>query len=161
SWAPGRCGFCGSRRCGRRSTTSCGGRCAPGELPSGHRTARSIHENVLGRCGRRQRSTKVKCSLQILVRFCSRLRIFLPTALRLRTFDGRHLGAAKVRGCLMFAGIDRSTYPGDTVMQWLWDNTNLYWTGFYLAPAPSHGKDTSWMSRRGVLKQMGWGFAPV
>jgi len=61
----------------------------------------------------------------------------------------------------MFAGIDRSSYPGDNVMQWLWDNTNLYWTGFYLAPAPSHGKDTSWMSRRGVLKQMGWGFAPI
>jgi hypothetical protein len=60
----------------------------------------------------------------------------------------------------MFAGIDRSDYPGDNTMQWLWDNTNLFWTGFYLGPAPSH-PDTSWMGRRSFLKQVGWGLAPL
>ena len=31
------------------------------------------------------------------------------------------------------AGIDRLGYPGDDVMTDLWNNTNLAWTGFYLA----------------------------
>src|SRR4051812_22938462 len=51
-------------------------------------------------------------------------------------------------------------------MQWLKSNTNLAWTGFYLAPAPKHS-DTSWMPAfapdgyRTALQRMGWGFAPV
>jgi hypothetical protein len=59
-----------------------------------------------------------------------------------------------------YAGFDRGGYPGGTVMQWLWDNTNLYWTGFYLAPAPSH-PNTSWMSRYGDLRGIGWGVLAV
>jgi glycosyltransferase involved in cell wall biosynthesis len=66
----------------------------------------------------------------------------------------------------VFAGLDRSIYPGDAAMQWLKSNTNLAWTGFYLAPAPNH-PDTSWMppmnptSVRTTLLGMGWGFAPL
>jgi hypothetical protein len=60
----------------------------------------------------------------------------------------------------MFAGFDRLTYPGDALMHWLWDNTNLFWTGFYLAPAPSQHY-TGWMGKRGFLNQMGWGIAPI
>ena len=59
-----------------------------------------------------------------------------------------------------FAGFDRLAYPGDTFMKTLYDETNLCWCGFYLAPAPSQG-NTSWMSKRDYLQQMGWGFAPV
>ena len=39
-------------------------------------------------------------------------------------------------------------------------STNLVWTGFYLAPAPSH-PGTSWMKKRAVLLQQGWGLAPL
>lgn len=59
-----------------------------------------------------------------------------------------------------FAGFDRLDYPGDTFMKALYDNTNLCWCGFYLAPAPSQG-NTSWMLKRSYLQQMGWGFAPI
>jgi len=60
----------------------------------------------------------------------------------------------------MWAGFDRITYPGDDTMQWLWDNTNLWWCGFYLAPAPSQ-KYTGWMGKWTVLRQMKWGLAPI
>jgi len=59
-----------------------------------------------------------------------------------------------------FAGFDSLAYPGDVVMAWLKANTNLRFVGFYLAPAPSR-PSSAWMSRRGVLAQQGWGFAPV
>jgi Domain of unknown function (DUF1906)/Putative peptidoglycan binding domain len=59
-----------------------------------------------------------------------------------------------------YAGFDVSGYPGAHVMQWLWDYTNLYWTGFYLAPAPSH-KNTSWMNSYAALKGIGWGVAAI
>ncbi len=59
-----------------------------------------------------------------------------------------------------FAGIDCSTYPGSSEMNWLKANTNLSWCGFYLAPAPCHG-DTSWMTQRAALVQAGWGLAPT
>ena len=41
-------------------------------------------------------------------------------------------------------------------------NTNLLWTGFYLAPAPSQG-NTSWMTHLADLRAMGpgWGIAPI
>lgn len=63
------------------------------------------------------------------------------------------------------AGLDRSIYPGDSIMNWLFNNTNLAWTGFYL-PAPYH-PDTSWAppsapaSVRSTLLGQGWGFAPL
>ncbi len=60
-----------------------------------------------------------------------------------------------------FAGFDRLDYPGDTFMKTLYDETNLCWCGFYLAPAPSQGKGTSWMTKRSYLEQIGWGFAPL
>lgn len=58
------------------------------------------------------------------------------------------------------AGFDRLTYPGDAVMTALYDNTNLAWTGFYLAPAPSQPY-TGWMTKAQTLRDMGWGLAPV
>jgi len=61
---------------------------------------------------------------------------------------------------MAFPGMDCSTYPGDARMQELKRQTNLAWTGFYLAPAPNH-PDTDWMDRRAVLAAQGWGFAPT
>jgi len=58
------------------------------------------------------------------------------------------------------AGMDTSSYPGDAVMAHLRSNTNLVWTGFYLGPAPSH-PNASWMTRRQVLAEQGWGLAPL
>jgi hypothetical protein len=57
-------------------------------------------------------------------------------------------------------GFDRTAYPGDAVMQSLWDSTPLAWVAPYLAPAPSYG-DPSWMTAMPALRAMGWGFAPV
>jgi hypothetical protein len=59
-----------------------------------------------------------------------------------------------------YPGFDLLTYPGDTRMAWLLENTNLSWTGFYLAPAPSQGY-TGWMRAYNTLRNQGWGFAPV
>jgi hypothetical protein len=59
-----------------------------------------------------------------------------------------------------FAGFDAVHYPGDHVMQWLLHNTNLRWTGFYLAPAPGE-VSTKWMTKYHYLKDLGWGFAPI
>lgn len=58
------------------------------------------------------------------------------------------------------AGFDCSFFLGTAAMQWLKENSNLEWCGFYLAPAPSH-RDMSWMVRRAVMEAQGWGFAPV
>lgn len=58
------------------------------------------------------------------------------------------------------AGLDRLTYPGDDVMRALYDHTNLAWTGFYLAPSPSQGY-TGWMTKAQILRDMGWGLAPI
>jgi subtilisin family serine protease len=58
------------------------------------------------------------------------------------------------------AGLDRLRYPGDEVMRALYQGTNLAWTGFYLAPAPSQGY-TGWMSKAAILREMGWGLAPL
>ncbi len=59
-----------------------------------------------------------------------------------------------------FAGFDTNLYPGDAVMNWLRANSNLTFTGFYLAPAPSHD-DISWMDKLDFLQSSGWGLAPV
>lgn len=60
-----------------------------------------------------------------------------------------------------FAGFDRLDYPGDSFMKTLYGETNLCWCGFYLAPAPSQGRGTSWMPKKSYLEQLGWGFAPL
>ena len=60
----------------------------------------------------------------------------------------------------IFAGFDRSVYPGDGVMQAIIQSTNLRWCGFYLAPAPSQ-PGTSWMTKRAFLQGLGWGLAPI
>jgi hypothetical protein len=45
----------------------------------------------------------------------------------------------------MFLGFDRSGYPGDEVMQSLWDSVqDLTFVCLYLAPAPSHPNE-AWM----------------
>lgn len=64
------------------------------------------------------------------------------------------------RGGFLYVGMDRLHYPGDRSMEWLRTNTNLAWTGFYLAPAPSQ-PNTSWMTRRGFLVSRGWGVACI
>ncbi len=63
---------------------------------------------------------------------------------------------------MSFAGIDRLQYPGNDFMNGLMQNTNLLWTGFYLAPAPSQG-NRSWMTHLADLRAMapGWGIAPI
>ena len=60
----------------------------------------------------------------------------------------------------IFAGLDIDQYPGDENMALLRAKTNLAFTGFYLAPAPSH-QDTGWMAKRAVLAGQGWGFLPI
>jgi Domain of unknown function (DUF1906) len=60
----------------------------------------------------------------------------------------------------IFLGFDRSGYPGDATMQLLRTAGNVDFTGFYLAPAPSHS-DTGWMTKRAFLLGLGFGFAPV
>jgi Rv2525c-like, glycoside hydrolase-like domain len=63
---------------------------------------------------------------------------------------------------MSFAGIDRLQYPGNDFMSGLMQNTDLLWTGFYLAPAPSQS-NTSWMTHLADLRAMGpgWGIAPI
>jgi hypothetical protein len=60
----------------------------------------------------------------------------------------------------IFLGFDRSEYPGDNLMQRLRTEAKIDFTGFYLAPAPSHG-NTGWMSKRAFLLGLGFGFAPI
>jgi hypothetical protein len=60
----------------------------------------------------------------------------------------------------IFLGFDRSEYPGDSVMKALRTDAQVAWTGFYLAPAPSHG-NTGWMLKRSFLAGLGFGFAPI
>jgi hypothetical protein len=55
----------------------------------------------------------------------------------------------------IFAGFDSFAYPGDTIMQALWSNTNLYWCGFYLGPK------FNWSPNYAKIKKIGWGVAPV
>lgn len=60
----------------------------------------------------------------------------------------------------MHLGFDRSGYPGDDVMQSLFDSTPLAFVGAYLAPAPSH-PDTGWMTKVPQLRAAGWGILPI
>jgi hypothetical protein len=61
---------------------------------------------------------------------------------------------------MAYAGIDTAKYPGDSTMEWLWDehNSNLYWVGYYL---PEKGSNQSWKGKYTFLKGMGWGIAPI
>jgi hypothetical protein len=56
--------------------------------------------------------------------------------------------------------MDLAAYPGDDVMQAWWNDSPFYYTGFYLGPAPYH-PDTSFMDKRQVLVDQGWGLLPV
>jgi hypothetical protein len=60
----------------------------------------------------------------------------------------------------VFLGLDTAVYPGDNVMKLARTQANVTFTGFYLAPAPSHS-DTSFMKKRAFLAGLGYGFAPV
>jgi hypothetical protein len=59
-----------------------------------------------------------------------------------------------------YAGFDSFAYPGDEIMQSLWDNTNLYWCGYYLNSdyAWNQGKQKPSVE---TLSGMGWGLAPI
>jgi Rv2525c-like, glycoside hydrolase-like domain len=61
----------------------------------------------------------------------------------------------------MFLGFDRSGYPGDEVMQSLWDSVqDLTFVCLYLAPAPSHPNE-AWVDAAPTLLSMGWGLVPT
>jgi hypothetical protein len=90
-------------------------------------------------------------------------------------WPGLFTSAVRAPVMLGYAGFDRITYPGaiwrakskdwlypgDDMMTALWNQTNLRWCGFYLAPAPNQGSGTSWMTRRPFLTGLGWGLAPI
>jgi hypothetical protein len=59
-----------------------------------------------------------------------------------------------------FYGMDLCNYPGDDAMQAWWNDSPFYYTGFYLGPAPYH-PDTSFMDKRQVLIDQGWGLLPI
>jgi Domain of unknown function (DUF1906) len=61
-----------------------------------------------------------------------------------------------------FAGFDSASYPGDSLMQDLWDNSNLYWVGFYLpVSGPGLENKLTWKLKYKVLRDIGWGVAPL
>lgn len=61
-----------------------------------------------------------------------------------------------------YAGFDVASCPPMRAMQWLWDNTNLYWVGFYLPVAGAGLKDKlTWKTKFAPLRAMGWGIAPL
>ncbi len=56
-------------------------------------------------------------------------------------------------------GFDTRAYPGDSALR-AWRAASPYrWVGYYL-PAPCH-TDTTWVGRRAVLADMGWGVAVI
>jgi uncharacterized protein YraI len=59
-----------------------------------------------------------------------------------------------------FYGMDLAAYPGDDAMQAWWNDSPFYYTGFYLGPAPYH-PDTSFMDKRQVPADQGWGLLPI
>ena len=65
----------------------------------------------------------------------------------------------------ILAGFDTHTYPTDSVMAWLHQNSNLSWVGYYLYPAPSRNVagngGSSWMGHRSTLLTQGWTVAPI
>jgi Rv2525c-like, glycoside hydrolase-like domain len=83
-----------------------------------------------------------------------------PTLAKLASLSLLPLSPVDAVTATYYYGFDRSTYPGDAVMQDWWNNTPMFFTGFYLAPAPHHS-NTSWMTKRSTIFHMGWGFAPL
>jgi hypothetical protein len=75
-------------------------------------------------------------------------------------WPGLFTSGVKAPIMLGYSGFDRLAYPGDATMTDLYNNTNLTWCAFYLAPAPSQGY-TGWMTKRDVLTGLGWGLAPL
>ena len=61
---------------------------------------------------------------------------------------------------MAYWGMDVSAYPGNTTMQAWKNNSNLRWTGFYLAPAPYHS-NTGWMNKLSTLQSYGWNVVPI
>jgi len=55
----------------------------------------------------------------------------------------------------LYPGFDSFWYPGDVTMKSIYDNTGLWWCGFYL------GMRFNWHSHFGTIKSMGWGVAPI
>jgi hypothetical protein len=62
----------------------------------------------------------------------------------------------------MYAGLDSASFPGMHAMNWLKANTNLTWTGYYLAPWGA-GKEfkPKWRAALPRLRETGWGIAPI
>jgi hypothetical protein len=61
---------------------------------------------------------------------------------------------------MAYWGMDVYAYPGDTTMKAWKNNSDLKWTGFYLAPTLNHS-DTSFMSQRSSLVNQGWNIVPI
>ena len=61
---------------------------------------------------------------------------------------------------MAWAGFDAVSYPGDPVMQELWESSPLAWTGFRLGPSAQQ-LDDSWMKSYQTLAGQGWGIAPI
>jgi putative Ig domain-containing protein/glycoside hydrolase-like protein/cadherin domain-containing protein/HYR domain-containing protein len=55
-------------------------------------------------------------------------------------------------------GIDSAKYPGDASMAWLWANTNLSWTGYYLPGGPNltNNHRSEWQAKLDTLATQGW-----
>ncbi|MGI0027021.1 MAG: glycoside hydrolase domain-containing protein [Nitrosopumilaceae archaeon] len=58
-----------------------------------------------------------------------------------------------------YLGFDKGSYPGDTLMQTLWNVSPYFFTGYYLDSPNAFSK--SWMGNRTTLKNMGWGFLVI
>ena len=58
-----------------------------------------------------------------------------------------------------YLGFDVASYPGDGVVAWLWAH-EFRISGFYLNHHRG-GEDDSWISRRALLANAGWGLAPL
>ena len=54
-----------------------------------------------------------------------------------------------------YKGFDRNDYPGDTQMAGL--HNSFAFTGYWLTPPPG-AKTNSWVGKRTVLREQGWGF---
>jgi hypothetical protein len=57
-------------------------------------------------------------------------------------------------------GFDSLAYPGDQVVIDLYNNTNIRWCGYYLAPTPNRST-SPWLAKRGNLTGLGLGLAPI
>jgi hypothetical protein len=58
-----------------------------------------------------------------------------------------------------YAGFDSLQYPSSDMMNWLHDNTNLIWCGYYLAPAPNR-PTSPWTGQYSSIKAK-WSALPI